>query len=169
MTVFADDAGTKKTLAGAQAALEIDLHKLDTRHGIDRWDLQVTPPFPDGVAWVVYGYAQRFSPQLSDGLHVGTVFAEARPTAGGYALKRLAEKLGEIGIQGVHPVSVSEGSAWPTAQETLTGHSWVAGGHRDAMPPVVKRVYCAWKRGNGLVAAKLPLAATTFLDGLACK
>lgn len=161
MRVLADDAGTKKTLAGAKAALEGDLRKLDPARAADRWSLQVTPPFPDGVAWVVYGYGQRASPQLADGEHIGTLFAEARPTAGGYALKRLAEKMEEAGVQGVNPVAA------PPA-ETLAAQDWVAGGHREAMPPVVTRVYCAWKRGNGLVAGRLPSAAKTFLDGLKC-
>ena len=163
---LADDAGTRKTLDGAKAALDAELKKADPTRPADTWSLGVTPPFPDGVAWVMYGYPRRVSPQLADGEHIGGVFAEARPTAGGYALKRVTDKISAVGVQGVHPVAAT---AVPSAQETLAAHGWVTGGHRDAMPEVVKRVYCAWKSGNGVVAGQLPASATNFLASLACR
>ncbi len=168
-SALADDAGTKKTLDGAKAALEGELQKLAPMRSPESWTLQVTPPFPDGVAWVVYGYGQRATPQLSDGVRIGAIFAEARPTAGGYALKRVVEKVSDVGVQGVQPAGTKVGAAAPTAKETLAAREWVAGGHRDAMPSAVKNTYCEWKSINDIIAEHLPASAKNFLTSLACK
>jgi len=146
------------------------------------WSYQVSPPFP--VDWppgpngrlCYYAYATGFSVQggLADGVYVAapwcrvivTASESVRPT-----VERLSDRLREIGIQGVVPISAEEKGIYDRAEsvERLLANLKALPGESSAEGRQLRAYYCTWAGHNGTVVTEIRRFHEGFFRWLTCK
>jgi hypothetical protein len=124
------------------------------------WLAQPTPllpeRWPDGrLSYVLYAFA--LEDGLADGEHELEPWGLAvlQPDGKVVTESKTVRPFAEIGIQGVQP-STYEGP-WVTEVEDELTALLAAGPPPARAPGRIAQAYCAWKDGNGLIAAKLGL------------
>jgi hypothetical protein len=122
-------------------------------------------PIVKGAPLVAYAYALRTG-DVADGVRVTAPWAEITVTRSGeVSRKSLGRALKMLGIQGVWAV---DSSTVPTAVERHDANAWIIRQTGGAAPPAVRKVYCQWSSGNGLIARALPAPPNAFLASLHC-
>jgi hypothetical protein len=162
-TIALADEANDASLRQALVVLEQAVARVPPDADGARWTFNTTPPFPDGTAWIVYGYGVRFRPHLYDAAETGSVFASARPHDGVITVEVLSTTIKKIGMQGTRnpPTAI-------TSAQRAAAHAWVMNGHRGATPEVVALVYCDWARKKRKIVDELPAPARSFLSPLRC-
>lgn len=145
------------------------------------WEYRISPPFPshwppDGsLPLIYYVYAAGLSPRrLVDGEYVaapwGRVEVDPRK-AGGPKFRRLSEKLREIGIQGVRPLTPEEVAIFQkeAAAEAYLATLTSLTDKNDKDVGVLRQYFCTWCQFNGHIVREIRLAHEQFFLWLGCK
>jgi hypothetical protein len=146
------------------------------------WSYQISPPFP--MDWppeasrrlCYYAYATGFSVQggLVDGVYVAAPWCRVIVTPSGSAqptLERLSDRLREIGIQGVMPISAEEKDIYDQAEsvERLLATLKAAPEASATAGRQLRAYYCTWAGHNGTVVPEIRGSHESFFRWLACK
>jgi len=145
------------------------------------WRYRISPPLPshwppDGsLQLIYYVYAAGLSPRrLIDGEYVaapwGRVEVDPRGT-GGPKFRRLSEKLREIGIQGVRPLTHEEAAIFQkeaTAEGYLATLTSLPDENGKALS-MLRQYFCTWCQLNGHIVREIRPAHEKFFLWLGCK
>ena len=146
------------------------------------WSYQISPPFPmdwppeAGRRICYYAYATGFSVQggLADGVYVAAPWCRVIVTPSGSGrptVERLADRLREIGIQGVSPLSADEKAIYDQvgSVEGLLATLNAAPEELAAERRQLRAYYCTWVGHNGTVVSEIRGLHEGFFRWLACK
>ena len=145
------------------------------------WRYRISPPFPshwpsDGsLQLIYYVYAAGLSPRrLVDGEYVAASWGrvEVDPRAsGGPKFMRLSEKLRELGIQGVRPLTQEETAIF---QKEAVAEAYLATltsltdkNEKDVR--MLRQYFCTWCQFNGHIVREIRPAHEEFFLWLGCK
>ena len=145
------------------------------------WRYRISPPFPsrwppDGsLQLIYYAYAAGLSPRrLVDGEYVAAPWGrvEVDPRGSGEPkFRRLSEKLREIGIQGVRPLTPEEMAIF---QKEASAEAYLATvtsltdtNEKDLR--MLRDYFCMWCQFNGHIVREIRPAHEKFFRWLGCK
>ena len=153
----------------------------DPRRGGVFWEYRISPPFPShwppdvNLQLFYYVYAAGLGPStLVDGEHVAAPWGrvEMDPRGpGGAKFTRLSEKLREIGIQGVRPLTQEEVAIFKkktAAQAYLATLTSLTDENEEAVR-MLQQYFCKWCQFNGGIVAEIRSAHKQFFLWLGCK
>ena len=145
------------------------------------WEYRISPPFPshwppDGsLKLIYYIYAAGLSPRaLVDGEYVaapwGRVEVDPRGT-GGPKFRHLSEKLREIGIQGVRPLTQEEAAIFQkkAAAEAYLATLTSLTDKIEKDVRMLRQYFCTWWQFNSHIVKEIRPAHEQFFLWLGCK
>jgi hypothetical protein len=143
------------------------------------WSYRVSPPFPASwppdpnrkVNYYVYAVGNNLQRALTDGEQVAVPWALIVVSAEASELELLSDRLKEIGVQGVSPLTRDEAGVYAQADEAEQYLLRLSSLPDDASSEIrmLKRYYCIWISYNGVIVGEIRPRQEAFITWLHCK
>lgn len=123
------------------------------------WTVATTPAIPSrwppSAEICVYVYGYKLDPMVMDGQHTGDVWARLVITKAGIRVEKLADEIGDLGIQGVRPVAKAEAEQQDAALKRLRQQLLSATGLAGLDQRAFSEAYGKWQQWNGVIAKSI--------------